>query len=81
MPPPVHARVRTPITSPSQLPPGFGQNQVIPVAESVREELEGVVKAFKAPVRFAFAYGSGVFRQEGYTDKVGKLRDASSPPG
>lgn len=62
--------MRKPITSPSQLPASFGQNQVIPVAEGVREELEGVVRAFKAPIRFAFAYGSGVFRQEGYSDKV-----------
>lgn len=69
-PPPVQARVKQRITSPSQLPASFGQNQVIPVAESVREELEGIVRAFKAPVRFAFAYGSGVFRQEGYSDKV-----------
>ena len=75
-PPPVEARLKKPITSPSQLPANFGQNQVIPVAESVREELEGIVKTFKAPIRFAFAYGSGVFRQEGYSEKVSQI---SSP--
>lgn len=38
--------------------------------DEVRAELEEVMRDFKAPVRFAFAYGSGVFRQNGYNPEV-----------
>ena len=49
-----------------QLPPSFGRNQIIPVADSTRALLEDIVAQFEAPIRYAFAYGSGVFEQEGY---------------
>ena len=49
-----------------RLPPSFGRNQILPVADSTRTLLESIVAQFHAPVRYAFAYGSGVFEQEGY---------------
>lgn len=58
------------ITSVNELPKSFGRNQIIEVPDEVRRDLEDVLTAFKAPVRFAFAYGSGVFRQKGYTTEV-----------
>lgn len=70
-PPPVEARLpRRKITSVNELPERFGKNQIIAVPDQVKKELEEVMKVFKAPVRFAFAYGSGVFRQSGYTAAV-----------
>ncbi|GAA5838508.1 hypothetical protein JCM11251_003411 [Rhodosporidiobolus azoricus] len=71
-PPPVEARVpKRRITSVTELPASFGRNQIIEVPEEVQRDLEDVLAHFKAPVRYAFAYGSGVFRQKGYsaTDK------------
>ncbi|GAA5937928.1 putative phosphatidate cytidylyltransferase [Sporobolomyces koalae] len=66
-PPPDQARVtKRRITSVTELPPSFGRNQIIEVPSEVQRDLQDVLHAFKAPVRFAFAYGSGVFRQKGY---------------
>ncbi|GAA5905884.1 hypothetical protein JCM6882_009061 [Rhodosporidiobolus microsporus] len=66
-PPPVEARVpKRRITSVNELPASFGKNQIIEVPEEVQRDLEDVLAHFKAPVRYAFAYGSGVFRQKGY---------------
>ncbi|TFK89552.1 Mmp37-domain-containing protein [Polyporus arcularius HHB13444] len=48
------------------LPPSFGRNQFLPVADSTRALLESIVARFEAPIRYAFAYGSGVFEQDGY---------------
>ncbi|KAI5989891.1 mitochondrial matrix Mmp37-domain-containing protein [Pisolithus albus] len=48
------------------LPPTFGRNQLLPVSDSTRALLERIVRSFDAPVRYAFAYGSGVFGQAGY---------------
>ncbi|THH31480.1 hypothetical protein EUX98_g2703 [Antrodiella citrinella] len=48
------------------LPPSFGRNQILPVADSTRALLESIVAQFNAPIRYAFAYGSGVFEQDGY---------------
>ncbi|GAA6055693.1 hypothetical protein JCM3770_001024 [Rhodotorula araucariae] len=75
-PPPPDARVsRRRITSMNELPKTFGRNQIIEVAEDVQRDLEDVLQHFAAPVRYAFAYGSGVFRQQGYTDKDKPLLD------
>lgn len=72
-PPPTTARLpRKQITSVAELPSRFGKNQIIAVPDAVRRDLEDVVSSFKAPVRFAFAYGSGVFRQKGYTNEVSR---------
>ncbi|KAJ7644146.1 mitochondrial matrix Mmp37-domain-containing protein [Roridomyces roridus] len=48
------------------LPPTFGRNQLLPVSNSTRALLESIVEQFDAPIRYAFAYGSGVFEQDGY---------------
>ncbi|KIK52030.1 hypothetical protein GYMLUDRAFT_64444 [Collybiopsis luxurians FD-317 M1] len=48
------------------LPATFGRNQLLPVSNSTRALLESIVAQFDAPIRYAFAYGSGVFEQDGY---------------
>ncbi|OBZ71224.1 hypothetical protein A0H81_08431 [Grifola frondosa] len=64
----------------ASLPPSFGRNQFLPVADSTRTLLEAIVARFDAPIRYAFAYGSGVFEQDGYlssnpTSKDGPMLD------
>ncbi|KAL1715376.1 mitochondrial matrix Mmp37-domain-containing protein [Schizophyllum commune] len=54
------------IIHPRALPPDFGRNQFLPVSSTTRELLESIVAQFNAPIRYAFAYGSGVFEQDGY---------------
>ena len=76
-PRPVHPRPRQALP---QLPPSFGRNQILPVADSTRALLESIVEQFHAPIRYAFAYGSGVFEQDGYatsnpTAKGGPMLD------
>jgi translocator assembly and maintenance protein 41 len=44
------------------------------VSNSTRALLESIVARFEAPIRYAFAYGSGVFEQDGYK------KDDPSPP-
>ncbi|KAF9046577.1 mitochondrial matrix Mmp37-domain-containing protein [Panaeolus papilionaceus] len=51
-----------------RLPPTFGRNQLLPVSDNTRALLESIVAQFDAPIRYAFAYGSGVFEQDGYTE-------------
>ncbi|GAA5883451.1 hypothetical protein JCM16303_003804 [Sporobolomyces ruberrimus] len=64
------------ITSVNELPASFGRNQIIQVPQEVEDDLQDVLSAFKkSPVRFAFAYGSGVFRQKGYTTEDKPLLD------
>ncbi|KAH9989677.1 Mmp37-domain-containing protein, partial [Russula compacta] len=53
------------------LPPTFGQNQLLSVPNSTRALLESIVATFDAPIRYAFAYGSGVFEQDGYQIESG----------
>ena len=53
------------------LPPTFGQNQLLSVPNSTRALLESIVADFDAPIRYAFAYGSGVFEQDGYESEKG----------
>ena len=48
------------------LPPTFGRNQLLPVSNDTRAMLESIVSKFNAPIRYAFAYGSGVFEQDSY---------------
>ncbi|GAA5927194.1 hypothetical protein JCM3775_002474 [Rhodotorula graminis] len=75
-PPAPDARVpKRRITSMMELPKSFGRNQIIEVPEQVQRDLEDVLGHFQAPVRYAFAYGSGVFRQKGYTEKDKPLLD------
>ncbi|KXN88066.1 Mitochondrial translocator assembly and maintenance protein 41 [Leucoagaricus sp. SymC.cos] len=56
-----------------RLPPTFGRNQLLPVADSTRALLESIVAKFNAPIRYAFAYGSGVFEQDGYSSPQGAV--------
>ncbi|CAG8444725.1 4170_t:CDS:2, partial [Acaulospora colombiana] len=52
-----------------RLSPEFGKNQHLPIGNELREKLKKVLHSFNAPVRYAFAYGSGVFPQKGYEGK------------
>ncbi|AQZ18973.1 TAM41 (YGR046W) [Zygosaccharomyces parabailii] len=52
-----------------RLPPNFGSNQLLTVNSELQTELESIVGSFRAPVKYAFGYGSGVFEQSGYSDK------------
>ncbi|GAB7366250.1 hypothetical protein MBLNU230_g7808t1 [Neophaeotheca triangularis] len=53
------------ITAFSQLPHRFfGYNQHIKVNEEFKESLRQILWQFRAPIRYAFAYGSGVFSQK-----------------
>ncbi|KAG5355138.1 Phosphatidate cytidylyltransferase [Yarrowia sp. B02] len=56
----------------SDLPQDFGSNQQIPLDAELRTTLRQVLWTFKAPIRYSFAYGSGVFSQ-------GKESNASKP--
>lgn len=56
----------------SDLPQNFGSNQQIPLDANLRSTLRQVLWTFKAPIRYSFAYGSGVFSQ-------GKESNASKP--
>ncbi|KWU45201.1 mitochondrial matrix Mmp37, partial [Rhodotorula sp. JG-1b] len=59
----------------NELPKSFGRNQMIKVPEQIQRDLEDVMSSFKAPIRYAFAYGSGVFQQKGYTNEDKPLLD------
>lgn len=54
----------------SQLPLNFGANQHITIDNTLKEKLRGILWKFKAPIRYAFAYGSGVFEQAGADAKI-----------
>jgi mitochondrial translocator assembly and maintenance protein 41 len=43
----------------------FGVNQHMIINEEFKEGLRQILWKFKAPIRYAFAYGSGVFTQQG----------------
>lgn len=48
------------------LPPNFGRNQLISVPPDLERDCQRIVATFKAPIRYAFGYGSGVFPQRSY---------------
>lgn len=48
------------------LPSGFGSNQNITIDSHIEQELQIILSQFQAPIDFAFGYGSGVFKQNGY---------------
>lgn len=63
----------------SELPEkDFGANQHIIINEEFKEALRQILWKFRAPIRYAFAYGSGVFPQSGSTSSASKLHP--SPP-
>ncbi|KAF9964394.1 Mitochondrial translocator assembly and maintenance protein 41 [Mortierella alpina] len=55
----------------------FGDNQHIDIDDAMWEQLKSVVDSIhhKAPIRYAFAYGSGVFAQKGYDGKKKPMVD------
>ncbi|KAK9480193.1 mitochondrial matrix Mmp37-domain-containing protein [Lipomyces japonicus] len=58
------------ITKFSQLPEFFGVNQHMPIDDEIKETLRRTLWQFKAPIRYAFAYGSSIFSQgQTYTKK------------
>ena len=63
----------------SELPDkNFGVNQHIVINEEFKEALRLILWQFKAPIRYAFAYGSGVFPQSGSPSSTSSLHP--SPP-
>ncbi|CAO1622323.1 unnamed protein product [Sympodiomycopsis kandeliae] len=55
---------QTPFFPPRNFPAAFASNQILHVEASQQERLSKILSQFQAPIRFAFAYGSGVFPQE-----------------
>jgi translocator assembly and maintenance protein 41 len=55
----------------------FGVNQHIVINEEFKEALRQILWKFRAPIRYAFAYGSGVFPQDGAQASVGSLHPAA----
>lgn len=69
------------ITTFSQLPHRyFGTNQHIRVNEDLKEALRQILWQFKAPIRYAFAYGSGVFSQSNKPAAPDALSPHPHPP-
>ncbi|GAM35363.1 hypothetical protein TCE0_017f03642 [Talaromyces pinophilus] len=61
----------------SELPSkNFGVNQHMIINEEFKEALRQILWKFRAPIRYAFAYGSGVFAQ---TATVGSESDPGHP--
>ncbi|PWN41247.1 Mmp37-domain-containing protein [Ceraceosorus guamensis] len=57
------AGLRTTSFPPPSFPEAFGANQMIPLSSDLNRRLSNIHSSFRAPIRFAFAYGSGVFKQ------------------
>ena len=56
----------------SELPhSNFGVNQHIVINDELKEALRQILWQFKAPIRYAFAYGSGVFPQSKHVAGTG----------
>lgn len=66
----------------SQLPHRtFGYNQHMKINEEFKEALRQILWQFKAPIRYAFAYGSGVFSQSSSsTSSASALTPHPNPP-
>lgn len=50
-----------------QLPESYARNQHIDISQNSTDSLRSILWKFDAPIRYAFAYGSGVFSQ-GYSN-------------
>lgn len=58
----------------------FGANQHMVINEEFKEALRQILWQFKAPIRYAFAYGSGVFTQSGSAGPSTKPSCHPAPP-
>lgn len=58
----------------------FGHNQHIKINEDFKESLRSILWQFKAPIRYAFAYGSGVFGQKSTSGIASDLSPHPNPP-
>ncbi|AMD19548.1 HCL603Wp [Eremothecium sinecaudum] len=56
----------------NKFPPNYASNQLLKIDSENEKELHEIMSHFKAPVRYAFGYGSGVFHQANYDLKVDK---------
>jgi Phosphatidate cytidylyltransferase, mitochondrial len=63
------------ITRFSQLPTDFGANQHMSIDILLKEQLRLLLWKFNAPIRYAFAYGSGVFPQRGQQKVLSHVGD------
>ena len=65
----------------SELPhTNFGVNQHILINDELKEALRQVLWKFRAPIRYAFAYGSGVFPQTKHVAGTGVKSIHPNPP-
>ena len=64
----------------SELPStDFGVNQHMIINDEFKEALRQILWQFRAPIRYAFAYGSGVFPQSGPTEARGSTSTSVHP--
>ena len=62
----------------SELPSkDFGVNQHMVINQEFKEALRQILWQFRAPIRYAFAYGSGVFAQSGITTSSTKIHPSA----
>ncbi|KAJ6098283.1 hypothetical protein N7499_002657 [Penicillium canescens] len=62
----------------SELPSkDFGVNQHMIINQEFKEALRQILWQFKAPIRYAFAYGSGVFPQSGSANPASSLHPSA----
>ncbi|RAL12928.1 phosphatidate cytidylyltransferase [Aspergillus homomorphus CBS 101889] len=55
----------------------FGVNQHMIINQEFKEALRQILWQFRAPIRYAFAYGSGVFQQTGSAPGTGKCHPSA----
>ncbi|MBW0493067.1 hypothetical protein O181_032782 [Austropuccinia psidii MF-1] len=48
---------------------------LIPVSSDLKGQLESIIQSFKSPIRYAIAYGSGVFTQKSYSSQQTPMLD------
>lgn len=62
----------------SELPSkDFGVNQHMVINQEFKEALRQILWRFRAPIRYAFAYGSGVFAQSGSASAADKIHPSA----
>ncbi|KAI5286345.1 Mitochondrial translocator assembly and maintenance protein 41 [Ascosphaera aggregata] len=62
----------------SELPfKSFGVNQHMRINEEFKEVLRQILWQFRAPIRYAFAYGSGVFAQTGNASGMSRVHPSA----